>query len=150
MSPETRLIHTMRQVIKTVHIFSDLYPYRSDDLITNKLCHRFYKQFKMSIENFNDCLIHLTKTNTETYESSSNRTVDTLNQLIIECDDFFTETNLIEPEINSKSTLASNKNVASKLSNKILKSKKTIKVIRQKNSNLNEYIKRVTSPHNIR
>jgi len=104
----------------------------------------------MSIENFNDCLIHLTKTNTETYESSSNRTVDTLNQLIIECDDFFTETNLIEPEINSKSTLASNKNVASKLSNKILKSKKTIKVIRQKNSNLNEYIKRVTSPHNIR
>jgi hypothetical protein len=43
----------------------------------------------MSIENFNDWLIHLTKTNTETYESSSNRTVDTLNQLIIECDDFF-------------------------------------------------------------
>jgi hypothetical protein len=57
-----RVIHTMRQVIKTIHSFAETYPYRpSNDKITEKLCAHFYKQLQLSIENYTDCILESTK-----------------------------------------------------------------------------------------
>lgn len=78
-SVHQRLIHTIRQIIKLIVSFGEIYPYRQDkNVISEKLCTQFYKHLNMSIKNFIDCLTN--------YEQSY---IIQLNNLIQSCDKYF-------------------------------------------------------------
>jgi len=128
--PEVRMTHSMRQVIKSVHVFSDLYPYRPEnDLITEKLCNRFFQQLHLYVGNFNDCLIHLSnnKSNPDIQIDfspvSSRLIVDKLSALMANCNQFFTENNSNKREVKSQKNKADSTAAPKVQTKKLIKTK---------------------------
>lgn len=69
----------MRQIIKLIVSFGEIYPYRQDkNVISEKLCAQFYKHLNSSIKNFTDCLT-----------IQEQNYIPQLNNLIQKCNDFF-------------------------------------------------------------
>jgi hypothetical protein len=103
ISPMARLVHTMRQVIKSTGSFAEFYAYRPDNsLVGEKLCAHFYKQLRLSIENF----------------SASGVPVEVagrLGQLLDGCDKYFEDCSQVESDAKHTSEQKSKKQmVASK------------------------------------
>lgn len=155
MSPAARLTHTMRQVIKTINIFADLYPYRPDnDLSTEKLCNCFYKQLQLSIENFNQCLLLISNQSNDF--TTSNLTIEKLNNLLLNCNHLFEESNEgIAKEVPTK---LSAEKIATKIKPKlnVIRMPRTQKpkVFTKKKDKTNrtqtEYVQQLKSPSNSR
>lgn len=85
LTQTTRLILNVRQLIKSVNTFSDLYPYRPEkSSICERLCSHFYKQFQASINYLNDCL------NLISFDKF-NQIAARFNNLLVECEKYFDE-----------------------------------------------------------
>lgn len=96
ISPLARLVHTMRQVNKSIYAFADFYPYRPDNHVqSEKLCFHFYKQVHSCVESFNQCILNAL--------TSSNGVAQRLTTLLISCDQYFGEFRQIEQDdVDSK------------------------------------------------
>ena len=80
-----RIIHTMKQVVKTTQVFGEAYPYRPDDgQITEKLCAHFYKQLHSSVANFSNCVNELTNSDIQPGDITYK-----LTNLLLSCDTYF-------------------------------------------------------------
>lgn len=103
ISPMARLVHTMRQVIKSTGSFAEFYAYRPDNcLVAEKLCAHFYKQLRLSIENFNASGVPV-------------EVAGRLNQLLDGCDKYFEDFSQVESDAKHTSEEKSKKKmVASK------------------------------------
>ena len=136
ITPVGRLVHAMRQVNKTILIFAQYYPYRSDnDLSAEKLCNHFYKQLHSSIGNFIDCLTKITLVKFESIKTDFNLEMSTfvsqrLNNLLLNCDNYFTESNEVEANSNKKNVTndLSTKTNLNKQKNKVLKVARTPRI----------------------
>ena len=105
----TRVVHTMRQVIKTINTFADSFPYRPlNDSLTDKLCAHFYKQLNLSIESFTECIMKLTEATgitqqfSQCVEFESKTVVDRLSYLLMNCNQHFLDTNLADIDVQVK------------------------------------------------
>ncbi|CAF0890421.1 unnamed protein product [Brachionus calyciflorus] len=103
-----RLVHTIRQVIKLINSFSDIYPYRQDNNLTSeKLCFQFYKHLNLSIRNFCEYL------NQSDY-------VGKFEDLIKKCDEFFKKDPSEKMEVKEGKNMSDDKDSKSKKSNQVL------------------------------
>ena len=101
----TRVVHTMRQVIKTINVFADSFPYRPlNDSLTDKLCVHFYKQLNLSIDSFTECIVKLNELthqfNHVEFESKS--VVDRLSSLLLNCNHHFVDINSVDIDMQIK------------------------------------------------
>jgi hypothetical protein len=135
MSPLARLIHTVNKVNKLTNAFSELYPYRADnDQIAEKLCYHFYKQYRMSVEQFASYFPYLSNSESESPKFSS---------LLLDCDRYFAEFLISNTESEPKLNLKSD-SVSSLMNNATKKaassSNNVVNVIRlpRSNSNFNQ------------
>lgn len=113
----------MRQIIKLIVSFGEIYPYRQDkSVISEKLCTQFYKNLNLSIKNFIDCLTN--------YEQSY---IIQLNNLIQNCDKYFPK----NEEKNQSEQMASNVGKESKQSSNMTKNTNQVfNVVRVSRSSL--------------
>ncbi|RNA29862.1 hypothetical protein BpHYR1_029459 [Brachionus plicatilis] len=128
-----RLIHTMRQIVKLIISFEEIYPYRQDkNAISEKLCAQFYKHLNMSIKNFADCL-----TNCE------HNYVIQLKNLIENCDQFFTKNEeKSQPELVENNVAKENKQSKNKNANQVYN---VVRVSRSSQAKNNTELAKVSS-----
>lgn len=102
LTPITRLIHTMRQVIKLNISFADLYPYRADnDATSEKLCFQFYKHLNACIDSFSNCIGNIAAHQLDTLVHEFNTQIVNsmkarLSDLLTNCDQYFKEFSQVE------------------------------------------------------
>jgi hypothetical protein len=85
LTQTTRLILNVRQLVKSVNTFSDLYPYRPErSPICERLCSHFFKQFQASITYLNECLSSISF-------DRFNHVAARFNNMLADCDKYFDE-----------------------------------------------------------
>lgn len=118
LTPTTRLIISVRQLIKSVNTFSDLYPYRPEkSQICERLCSHFYKQFQTSINYLNACLNSISL-------DRFNQIAARLNNLLVDCEKYF-EDSLVPNREKSPSEFRTNLSSDSSVDSKRVRQKFT-------------------------
>jgi len=139
LTQTTRLILNVRQLIKSVNTFSDLYPYRPEkNQICERLCAHFFKQFQASINYLNNCLNLISL-------DRFNQIAARFNSLLVDCEKHFDDSLVLQREKSPsqfKTNLSSDSSVeAKRVKEKFTKSSsssalRTIRVNVQTSKNL--------------